>query len=278
MTKKIRIITALAVVASLALVFIAQGIAQGPRPGSRRPSFSSIDKNSDGKIVRDEWQGPPDLFDRIDTNGDGSISQDEFNSAAPPQGPHRGGPPFGGPPFGGQLIGALDTDQDSNLSQTEFSQVAQFFDTLDGDKNGALTAQELDRFPQVLGRNDAGSERRGPGHPPNFADLDSNSDGKIVRDEWQGPPDLFDRIDTNGDGVIVESELASLPVRRPHDGASPFGSHLLKFLDTNADDSVSRDEFNQLTGLFSSLDTDQNGFLSLAEVGQLFRSVFEAGK
>src|SRR5260370_22223104 len=56
---------------------------QGP-PGEGRqrfqmPSFAEMDKNKDGKISRDEWKGPAQIFDRIDTNHDGFIDQAEYD-------------------------------------------------------------------------------------------------------------------------------------------------------------------------------------------------------
>nr|CRH05262.1 Conserved exported protein of unknown function [Candidatus Magnetococcus massalia] len=68
-----------------------------------------LDRNSDGKISRWEFDGPSGHFDRFDRNGDGFISADEAPSGPPPGrggfgGPLGGGPSgggFGGPPGGG---------------------------------------------------------------------------------------------------------------------------------------------------------------------------------
>ncbi|HRH99244.1 MAG TPA: hypothetical protein PLB55_25095, partial [Prosthecobacter sp.] len=35
------------------------------------------DKNKDGKIAKDEFSGPPPLFQRLDRNGDGVLTRDE---------------------------------------------------------------------------------------------------------------------------------------------------------------------------------------------------------
>ena len=52
-------------------------------PGSPRGFVSHLDRNGDGKVSRQEFDGPPDQFDRLDRDGDGGLSEDE----APRQGP-----------------------------------------------------------------------------------------------------------------------------------------------------------------------------------------------
>ena len=67
----------------------------GDRP--ERPSFLSIDSNSDGTIELDEFstQKLPggdyqSLFTHIDSNNDGVISEDEFENHKPPGMNQRG--------------------------------------------------------------------------------------------------------------------------------------------------------------------------------------------
>lgn len=259
---------------SLGVVTLGRNFIQGPRPGPRRPAFSNLDKDSDKKISREEWKGPPEAFDRVDANHDGSVDESEWNAAPPPVGFHGDGGPFVG-----QLLKTLDTDGDGNLSQAEFNQAAGFFDKLDQDKDSSLTAQELGGFPRALGDEPRPPRNGpGPGFLPNFANLDANSDKKVSRDEWQGPPPMFDRIDANGDGSIDETEWSAARRRLPHGGPPAFGEKFLSFFDSNADGKVSRDEFAKLTGLFGSLDADHNSLLSRAELGQLFRIVDESSK
>ena len=273
MNKQLLTLAVLTVLLSLALVTLGHSFFQGPRPGPRRPAFSNLDKDSDKKISREEWKGPPEAFDHIDANHDGSVDESEWNAAPPPVGfPGDGGP------FAGQLLKALDTDADGNVSQSEFGQAAAFFDKLDQDKDGSLTAEELGRFPRAIGNDEARPPRNGPGFLPNFANLDTNSDKKVSRDELQGPPPMFDRIDANRDGSIDETEWSAARGRLPRGGPPAFGERFLSFFDSNADGKVSRDEFARLTGLFSSLDADHNSLLNRAELGQLFRVVDESSK
>src|SRR5207253_7737941 len=57
---------------------------------------------------------------------------------------------------------------------------------------------------------------------PEFKDLDKNKDGKISKDEWQGPPQFFDRLDANHDGVIDEAEWGAMR-NRMGGGGRGFG-------------------------------------------------------
>lgn len=42
------------------------------------------DKNGDGKVTKDEFSGPAQLFSRLDKNGDGTLTKEEHESAMPP--------------------------------------------------------------------------------------------------------------------------------------------------------------------------------------------------
>ncbi|MBI3463296.1 MAG: alpha/beta hydrolase fold domain-containing protein [Planctomycetes bacterium] len=70
------------------------GGANRPQPaaagdGPRRPglSFEQIrareDANGDGRVTREEFKGPPPLFNRLDRNRDGSLTKEDFDVPAP---------------------------------------------------------------------------------------------------------------------------------------------------------------------------------------------------
>ena len=69
----------------------------------------------------------------------------------------------------------------------------------------------------------AQTPRRG-GRP---AQMDTNNDGKIAKDEWKGPVQGFTKLDTDGDGFITREEMRKKRFDR---------------LDANQDGVLSRDE------------------------------------
>lgn len=68
----------------------------GPGPGGPgrggRDFVSRLDRDGDGKVSREEFDGPPERFRDFDKDGDGFISADEAPTGPPP----RRGPPPGG--------------------------------------------------------------------------------------------------------------------------------------------------------------------------------------
>jgi hypothetical protein len=58
-----------------------------PSPQSRRgkasPFLQRFDRNQDGKVTREEFDGAPRRFRALDLNGDGSVSKDEAAQAGP---------------------------------------------------------------------------------------------------------------------------------------------------------------------------------------------------
>lgn len=102
------------------------------------------------------------------------------------------------------------------------------------------------------------------GARPMPAQLDTNGDGSISRDEAQRAPRLaaaFDRIDTNKDGQLTREEMHAA---RPQRG----GGHRAH-LDVDKDGQISRDEAKaapRLADRFDAVDANKDGQLSRDEL------------
>jgi Ca2+-binding EF-hand superfamily protein len=110
---------------------------------------------------------------------------------------------------------ALDADGDGELSATEIENATAALKTLDKDKNGKLTRQELS---PALGQ--PGGRRQGPGNEASAAvaalmTFDKNGDGKLSKDEIpERLKSLMDRADTNKDGFLDKAELTEVAERQ----------------------------------------------------------------
>lgn len=88
------------------------------RPGGQRIPWEAVlardDANHDGKISRDEFKGPPALFDRLDRNHDGFITREEHEGL--PQTPQSAPP---GPSSPGAAPSATAPPATSNATNTK---------------------------------------------------------------------------------------------------------------------------------------------------------------
>ena len=134
-----------------------------------------------------------------------------------------------------------------------------------------------------------------------FSNADSNSDGKISKDELtqvmanasrggSSVDDIMSKLDTNGDGSISQSEFAAgdKANRQAHQGPPPmmagtgnmssadFVKQLFSDADTNSDGKISKDEMTKVVAnmsqggpsvddIMSKLDTEGDGSISQSE-------------
>jgi Ca2+-binding EF-hand superfamily protein len=186
-----------------------------------RHFIRKADTDGDGGVSREEFAAlervarlPEDkraeLFARLDKNGDGAIRPDELRM------PTRRG---GGPPLGSMK--KLDRNGDGRVSFDEFlespfvkrmpeARRRAFFDRLDRDGDGALTAAD---------RRDRGDRgRRGSAFRRIFSRLDADGDGSLDRREFSRSPwhrglddekiaRRFRALDRDGDGEIGPREF-----------------------------------------------------------------------
>jgi Ca2+-binding EF-hand superfamily protein len=173
---------------------------QGRQGMRQMPSFADLDKNKDKKIARDEFQGPPQFFDRLDENKDGFIDEEEFGRMR--RGFSMGG--GGGPNLGERFANFMDVDKNGTISREEFARVNQLFDALDQDKSGELSQQEMNRFFQAMAEVQA--QATGGVEVNNlFARLDKDKDGKITSTELTEER-MFKALDLNKDGAVTKQE------------------------------------------------------------------------
>jgi len=104
----------------------------------------------------------------------------------------------------------FDQNQDGTVSRDEYPGPDDAFTRLDGDKDGAITATEVQNS----------LKRRGKGGGNFIARFDDDKDGKVSKEEFPRSEDLFTRLDANNDGYITADEA---PAGRGKGGRRPRG-------------------------------------------------------
>jgi Ca2+-binding EF-hand superfamily protein len=109
-----------------------------------------------------------------------------------------------------------------------------------------------------------------------FEGMDRNNDGVITRSEWRGNDQSFRNQDWNGDGVLSGDEVRPGARRQTgwnqdwnHDGIINQQDTLIaqqfRRYDNNGDNRVSSNEWQGNQRLFARLDTNRDGYLTMAE-------------
>jgi Ca2+-binding EF-hand superfamily protein len=221
----------------------------GDRGGDRAfmERWKSADTDKDGSISRAEFdaisrlQGLPEekrahLFERLDKNSDGKLDRQEMGRMGKP----RDGQ---GPPM--LRLWELDIDKSGGVSFEEF-QAGRFFKKLDPEKqralfrrldtngDGVITPQDK---PEPAFKRDGGKPRPqrpdrgkpdGPGMEPRqiIRQLDQDNDGALTFEEFRVGPavrglsedeqeDRFEALDKNGDLKITSGDFAPRAPDKP---------------------------------------------------------------
>ena len=112
-----------------------------------------------------------------------------------------------------------------------------------------------------------------------FQGMDANNDGVITRDEWRGNDRSFRNQDWNGDGMLSGDEVRAGARRQTNwsqdwnrDGrVDNLDSQILQRFrgyDSNNDNRVARGEWTGDARLFTRLDGNRDGFLTIQEYTQ----------
>ena len=175
-----------------------------PPPNASRPEnmrFTGMDRNRDGVVTRQEWEGTVQSFRVHDWNRDNILSGDEVRPGATP--PSEAGGGFArraaGLAWTEAFFRQLDRNNDGRLVRAEWRHELEDFYRIDDNDDGQLTLAEF-----LVGEVD---DDRGD----RFADLDADGNNRLDRSEWHGSPAVFQRLDRNNDGWISEQEVVSPP-------------------------------------------------------------------
>lgn len=229
-----------ALCAGLSMPAAAQG------RGNKGMRFPGMDRNGDGVITRDEWQGSDQSFRNHDWNGDGKLSGDEVRPGATRA--SRDDRAIQDlidreDDFTSARFRALDHDGDGRLASGEWHGRSEIFSRLDRNRDGFLSAAEF------TSEVDIDPEDR-------FSDLDANRDGHVTRGEWHGTAAVFDALDANRDGVLTRAEAL---------GTEGGARDEFRSVDVNGDGAIARGEWHWNAAAFDRLDTSRDGRLSRAE-------------
>jgi Ca2+-binding EF-hand superfamily protein len=171
--------------------------------GAGAARFQAMDKNGDGKLAPDEFEGPRPLFAQIDTDKDGFLTPEEIKAFAL----------SGGAAAPGRLK-AMDQDGDGKISRTEFFGRPELFARLDADGDGLITTDEAAKFhagnsakSAPIPKPDGEPTQKKARPAARLKTMDRDGDGKVSGAEFTGPPRLFDRLDVNKDGFLSAEDL-----------------------------------------------------------------------
>lgn len=151
-------------------------------------SFSNLDYNRDNIVSRSEWRGDIHTFERIDCNRNSQLTRDEFLSQTECNTTVSNG-----------TFRNLDNNNDGYLSRNEWRESNQGFINKDCNRDDRMSRVEFITQNCSSKTCDITCLVR---------ELDSNNDGFIYRNEWQGSSQTFNQLDQNRDNRLDRNEIS----------------------------------------------------------------------
>jgi Ca2+-binding EF-hand superfamily protein len=216
-----------------------------------RMRFQGMDRNNDGVITRDEWQGSQRSFDVHDWNNDGRLSGNEVVTGAQRDTPweeadHSPNWRERSLTWTRSAFTNLDHNRDNRLTPNEWHYALETFRRVDSNRDNAINLNEF------LGQGV--DDERGVA----FDDMDYNNDGSVTRAEWYGGVNEFNRLDRNRDGRLTRYEVV---------GQQPSFTTYNEFqnLDYNRNGRLERGEWHWSNASFLSRDRNRDGIITAQE-------------
>jgi Ca2+-binding EF-hand superfamily protein len=219
----------------------------GPVANNGQIRFRTMDRNGNGTIERDEWNGSPRSFEVHDWNRDGVLSGDEVRRGA-----QRGAraaeendfDPTMQATWTEDAFRQADRNRDGRLTSSEWFYDAEYFRRADRNRDGALTLAEFTSTSMDDDRDDR------------FENLDVNRNGRVEKSEWHGSQDAFEWLDRNRDNVLSRAEVVG-------EGSNQFDA--FTSLDSNRSGTLTPDEWKWTTRSFERYDSDRDGVITRRE-------------
>ena len=245
---------ALVIASFIACIFAAMPAAAEAQTRPARMRFEAMDRNHDGKITPNEWQGSTRSFEIHDWDGNGELSGAEVaigrqRTQSIEQADHLPNRVERNLNWTSAGFTNLDHNRDRRLTPNEWHYDMETFHRIDRNGDDAVSEAEF------LGESEWDDDRG-----DNFDDLDMNNDGRIERREWHGGASVFNQLDRNRDGVLSRYEVVGNQDVYPEEW-DQFSS-----LDQDRSGSIERDEWHASLASFNRLDVNRDGLLSRREL------------
>jgi Ca2+-binding EF-hand superfamily protein len=160
-------------------------------------SFEKLDENNNKSLSLKEFQLSKEYVDALDRNNDGLVSKEELIEVTIRK--------WGGTPgtSAESVLRRMDSNGDGELSRKEFDGNDRLWNQINGYKSDkddpTINKDEIEKY--ITRVKDLRQKAN-----TFMTRYDMNGDGKVTRDEFDGPDGAFGRCDANGDGLVTRAD------------------------------------------------------------------------